>query len=203
MSATQAPPRAGADLTGFPRRTVSAGARMYRAHSAGHSAWWFDNSAQGRFNLHGDRGTCCAASRLDTAVREKVRSHVSYTGLVSAVLARSFVVSTLTLPAGFACAAVSHADAVKHHVVRELVTMHDYTVPQAWAAAFDDAGFAGIFYASAFTTGAPSAYALFGAAGAPATAGFTAALAVDGAAACAALGWTVQEPSGRGIPLIR
>lgn len=200
MSAVQEAPEPGQALTGFPELTVPARETMYRAHSAGRDAWWFDNGDDGRFNLHGDRGTCCTATTIDTAVRERVRGRVSKTGVVSPRLADTFVVSAVTSPLPYRCAAVGHVDAVRHGIVRELTTMQGYGVPQQWAAAFDEAGFEGVFYGSAYTTGEPSAYALFGTAGAPEeTAGYHETRVLSGPEACRVVGWSVPTRTGRGI----
>lgn len=204
MTASQAAPAAGAVLSAFPEATVPADAPMYRSHAATRGAWYYDNGAEGRFNLHGDRGTCCTASSVDTAVREKVRGRVSRTGVISRDLADSFVVSIVSAPTEHRCAAVNHVDAAKHGIVRELTTMADYTVPQAWAKAFEDAGFDGVFYGSAYTTGDPAAYALFGDAGVPdPSAGHTATHHMSGEEACKALGWTVANtPVTRSMTVI-
>lgn len=205
MTAKQAAPAAGAVRSAFPVATVPAATPMYRSHGAGRGAWYYDNGMEGRFNLHGARGTCCTASSVDTAVREKVRGRVSRTGVVSRDLADSFVVSIVSAPTEHRCAAVNHVDAAKHGIVRELTTMPDYSVPQAWAQAFEDAGFDGVFYGSAFTTGDPAAYALFGDAGAPdPSAGHTAVHHMSGDQACKDLGWTVANtPVTAGMTVIR
>jgi hypothetical protein len=132
---------------------------------------------------------------VDTAVRERVRDEVFSTGVVSRAFAESFVVSTVSAPLPLRCAAVSSTPAARYLVVREMVTMSDYSVPQAWAETFDDAGFDGIFYGSAYTTGDASAYALFGDAGAPpASAGFTEAIHLTGLDACITAGMRVEGP---------
>jgi len=203
MTAVQGPPSPTTDLAPFPVEGVHAGQVMFRAHSAARGAWWFDNGPAGRFNLSGDRGTCCTASDIKTATRERVREHVTQLKVVDSVFADEFVVSRVTTPLSYVCAAVSHEDAADFGVVRELTTMDDYTVPQGWASAFDGADFDGVFYGSAFTTGDPSAYALFGDAGAPAaSAGFTEAHDTDGADACRALGWTVGPPPTSSLTII-
>jgi hypothetical protein len=113
------------------------------------------------------------------------------------------VVSCVATPDPRRCAAVSVVDAAKHDVVRELVTMADYSTTQAWAGAFADAGFDGVFYGSAFTTGDASAYALFGEAGVPrATDGYTETQHMTGADACAAVGFRVERPSSRGLTVL-
>jgi hypothetical protein len=195
MTATQRPPDPATDYTEFPKEIVAAGDQMYRAHSSGRGAWWFDNGDGGRFNLHGARGTCCTSTSVDTAVRERVRDEIFSTGFISRAFAESFVVSTVSAPLPHRCAAVSSTQAARYLVVREMVTMSDYSVPQAWAACFDDAGFDGIFYGSAYTTGGASAYALFGNAGAPpASADFTEAIHLTGPAACTTVGMKVEGP---------
>lgn len=190
-TASQKLPDPGRDYSDFPDRTAAAGATMYRAHSFDKSAWWFDNGDGGRFNLHGDRGTCCTAATVDTAVREKVRDAASESMVVDAAYADSFVVSAVTAPLPYRLAAVSSTPAARHGVVRALVTMEDYTVPQAWAEAFDRSGFDGVFYGSAYTTGPASAYALFGRSGAPESAGYTASVRLRGREACREVGFTV------------
>ncbi|GGH44040.1 RES family NAD+ phosphorylase [Microbacterium album] len=194
MTAKQPLPDPATDYTGFPAHTVLAGEEMYRAHTSGKGAWWFDNGTAGRFNLHGRHGTCCTATSVDTAVREKVRDEVFATGVVSRAFANSFAVSTVSAPRDHRCAAVSSTAAAGYLVVRELVTMADYSVPRAWAETLHRAGFDGVFYGSAYTTGDASAYALFGDAGEPTTAGFTEALSLTGPDACTSIGMKVEGP---------
>lgn len=204
MTASQSAPPAGVDLSAFPEATAAAGAPMFRSHGVTRGAWYYDNSVEGRFNLHGSRGTCYAGTSVDTAVREKVRGRVSRKGVVSRALADSFVVSVVSVSVEHRCAAVNHVDAAKHGIVRELTTMADYAIPQAWAQAFEDAGFDGVLYGSAFTTGAPDAYALFGDAGVPGGgAGHSSSPPMSGEDACRALGWTVANtPVYRGMDVI-
>lgn len=192
MTAAQRPPDATRDYRAFPFRQLHVASKIFRAHSPHRSAWWFDNGAHGRFNLHGERGTCYAATRVRTAVREKLRDQISASGVVSRTLADSFVVSVITTPSDRRCAAVSSARAVDYGIVRELVTRADYGIPQQWAQAFDANGFDGVFYGSAYTTRAASAIALFGAAGsAP---GYAERHHMSGAEACQVSGITVVGP---------
>lgn len=203
MSAVQESPQAEQTLAEFPEAALKPRQTMYRAHRADRGAWWFDNGPDGRFNLRGDRGTCCTAVTVDTAVRERVRGHVSRDGVVSPALADSFIVSSLTSPLPYRCAAVSHPDAARFGIVRELVTVHEYGVPQEWASLFDETGYDGIFYATAYTTGGASAYALFGKAGAPEPAGgYHATRVMNGEDACRAVGWRVPEQTSRGMEII-
>lgn len=204
MTASQSAPPAEADLSPFPEMYLTPETPMYRSHGAAHGAWYFDSGAEGRFNLHGARGTCYAATSVDTAVREKVRGRVSQAGVVSRSLADSLVVSVVGVLTPHRCAAVNDVDAAKHGIVRELTTMASYSIPQAWAQAFEDAGYDGVAYGSAFTTGSADAYALFGEAGAPVpVAGYTATRHLSGEDACRLLGWTVlNTPVTGGMTVI-
>ncbi len=193
MTAVQGPPDPARSYRALPRKQIVAGAQLYRAHSTARGTWWFDSGAHGRFNLSSPRGTCCVATRAETAVREKIRDEVSASGVVSRALATSFAVSIVAAPDGYKCAAVSSSAAARFDIVRALVTMEDYGIPQLWAEIFEANGFDGVYYGSAYTTGAPSALALFGAAGAPGPR-FTARPHLTGPEACRASGMTVAGP---------
>lgn len=204
MTAKQGPPSPAEDYTPFPSHTIAAREVMWRAHSVTRDAWYFDSSDYGRFNLHGERGTCYTATDVETAVGEKLRDELVAVRVVSRALAGSFQVSELTAPDPYHCAYVNSSRATLHGIVRELVTMEDYAVPQAWAQAFADAGFDGVFYGSAYTTGDASAYGLFGPAGAPdPAAGYEAKLHLTGPEACQAVGIRVEDPpSSREVEII-
>lgn len=197
MTAVQGPPDPARSYRAFPERRVHASSTIFRAHAPGRSAWWFDSSEYGRFNLRDDRGTCYAATKVDTAVREKLRDQVTASGVVSRKLADSFVVSVITVRSKYRCAAVSVARAVDFGIVRELVTRADYAIPQEWARTFDASGFDGIFYGSAYTTGAATAIALFGNAG-RADDRYAERRHMSGADACAASGIRVAGPPALG-----
>ncbi len=177
----------------MPRHTVSAETQMYRAHNTARGAWWFDSSRNGRFNLPAPSGTCYAATKVETAVREKVRDAVSESNVVSRALADSFQVSTMAAPVDYKCAAVSSERAVRFGIVRELVTMENYAIPQQWAETIQANSFEGIYYASAYTTGSATALALFGSAGSPGPR-FTEARHMTGPEACEASGIVVAGP---------
>lgn len=193
MTAVQGPPNPTISYRRFPKKNIPAETKMYRAHTTARGAWWFDNSPFGRFNLASPRGTCYTANRVETAVREKVRDEVSSSGVVTRALAESFIVSAVTAPAGYKCAAVSSTGAARFNVVRALVTMEDYDVPQEWAETFEANTFEGIYYGSAYTNGGPSAFALFGNEGDPGPR-FTAAQHMTGPEACKAAGMIVAGP---------
>jgi hypothetical protein len=195
VTAKQGLPEAADYYTEFPSDILAAGEATWRAHHVARGAWYFDNSDGGRFNLHGERGTCCTATEVETAVREKLRDELVAARVVSRALADTFQVSELTARVAHRCASVSSPQVARHGIVRELVTMAAYEVPQAWAQALDEAGFDGVFYASAYTTGDASAYGLFGPEGAPdASAGYEAKLHLTGAAACESIGIRVENP---------
>ncbi|KQR53666.1 hypothetical protein ASF88_02050 [Leifsonia sp. Leaf336] len=193
MTAAQGPPDPTRDFRAFPVRQLHATSKVFRAHAPHRSAWWFDSSVHGRFNLHGARGTCYAATRVRTAVREKLRDQISASRVISRKLADSFIVSVITTPSDFRCAAVSSARAVEHGIVRELVTTADYDIPQQWAQAFDTNGFDGVFYGSAYTTGPATAIAIFGGAGG-APVGYAERQHMTGAEACQVSGIAVVGP---------
>ncbi|KJQ55452.1 RES domain-containing protein [Microbacterium sp. SA39] len=193
MTAVQQPPEPARSYGSFPKKTITSGTALFRAHRADRSAWWFDSSPHGRFNLTHPRGTCCTATRAETAIREKVRDEVSSTGVVSRVFAETFALSALSAPAEYTCAAVSSSRAERFGVVRDLVTTGDYGLTQRWARAFASHGFGGVFYGSGYTTGRASTLALFGDEGAPGG-GFTAAVHLRGPQACEAVGMTVTGP---------
>jgi hypothetical protein len=193
VTAVQGPPDQTRDYRAFPIRQLLATSKIFRAHAPNRSAWWFDNGVHGRFNLHGERGTCYTATKVRTAVREKLRDQISASRVISRKLADSFIVSVVTTSSDYRCAAVSSGRAVDYGIVRELVTRADYDIPQQWAQAFDANGFDGIFYASAYTTGTASAIAIFGGAG-NAPDGYAERHHLGGAEACQVAGITVVGP---------
>ncbi|MDR0946063.1 MAG: RES family NAD+ phosphorylase [Bifidobacteriaceae bacterium] len=164
----QTPPPTGLNLVGFPSAELVTGTSLWRAHRVTRSEWWFA-SAPGRFDLPEPRGTWYAADDTATAVREHLRATLIATGAVTARLAQSFHLTKVRLKQRIKCAAVSDNNAAAWGITRELVTMTDYQVTHEWAKAFAQAGFDGIRYGSRFTTGEPTAWALFGDAGAPQT----------------------------------
>ncbi|SDH31579.1 RES domain-containing protein [Microbacterium sp. 77mftsu3.1] len=200
-TAVQAPPKAGAVTARFPPSTLPAGEAVYRAHGASYGAWYFSSSLTGRFDLPSPDGTCYVAEGEDTAVREKVREEAG--SIVEPVIADGFVVSKLTAPRSYRCADTGDDAAAQFGVVRALTTMDDYTVPQAWAAAFFAAMFEGVRYGSAFTTGARNSWALFGPPGPVPDPAYTEVKVKDGRQACLDAGFRVAGmPTSRSLTLI-
>jgi len=170
----QRPPRDDLDLSDFPAEE-SRGTTFYRAKRHDRGAWWFastepdaDGVDGGRFDLAVPRGTCYWADAVEVAVRERLAHHVLTTNTVFTARAREMVVVAARASRGRRFADVTHPAAVRWGVGAELQTMGDYRVPQAWARAFDAAGFAGVRYSTRFTSAAAAnAWAVFGAAGVP------------------------------------
>ncbi|NII39990.1 hypothetical protein E9228_000609 [Curtobacterium flaccumfaciens] len=167
-------PAPDVDLTGFPA-TESRGTTFYRAKRHDRGAWWFastpadaDGVDGGRFDLADPRGTCYWADSVEVAVRERLAHHTLTTNTVFAARAREMVVVAARASRGRRFADVTDPAAVRSGVGAELQTMVDYRVPQAWARAFDAAGFAGVRYSTRFTSAAAAnAWAVFGDAGIP------------------------------------
>ncbi|MGW8566969.1 RES domain-containing protein [Isoptericola sp. NPDC055881] len=152
------------DLAAFPHKRIQAGRLWYRQHHL--PPWYFSSNRKGRFDLDPPRGTCYLASRPEAAAREFIGADVADAGFVAAALLRDRYVSALTLPRDMRLAHTQHQDAISHGVIsNELCHMTPYDVPQAWARAFDAAGFDGIWHTLRFSTTVPRGMALFGTAG--------------------------------------
>jgi hypothetical protein len=170
----QQPPSPDVDLSVFPA-VESRGTTFYRAKRHDRGAWWFastpadaDGVDGGRFDLATPRGTCYWADSVEVAVRERLAHHTLTTNTVFAARAREMVVVAARASRGRRFADVTDPAAVRSGVGAELQTMGDYRVPQAWARAFDAAGFAGVRYSTRFTSAAAAnAWAVFGSAGVP------------------------------------
>lgn len=154
------------DLAGFPTKQLRNGVRWYRAHRRELGAWYFDSGPGGRFNLHGAKGTCYAASTAEAAVREIIGPDFVQGRQVFDTLVDARVVSTVVLPTFCCVAKLTDAGAAAYRVSNELSSMTRYGIPQAWAAAFDAHGFDGIWYQPRFSPGEGRALALFGPSGA-------------------------------------
>lgn len=180
----QKPPHPGQDLSDFPSSTTTRRA-LFRAHAKVNGPGYFASDDGGRFNLSTPRGTNYFADDVYTAVRERLGELVSDGQGIFEDKADEMVVSVAVLPSGRKYANVTHADAADHHVTRELCAGYDYAVYQEWATAFDAAGFAGVRYASRFTTApGPNSWAQFGPEGPSTTLTTRAAEQLDGVTAC-------------------
>jgi hypothetical protein len=152
-------------LDGFPTRRLTPDDPLRRAHTVAYRPWWFGSDGEGRFDLTRPRGTCYLASTAVAALRERLGIVLGARPVVPASLLDDVVVSTLHLPTELELADVESQDATRFGVTRELETMVPYAVPQAWARAFDTAGFGGVAYGPRFTTGDAVSYGIFGDAG--------------------------------------
>ncbi len=179
------PPNDHTELAGFPRKP--GGGAWYRAHvdRAGpdRGCWWFASlrpgqtpESAGRFDLRQPRGTCYAGSTAEVAIRERVGTVLQRVAGVLAVNEDVLktpdgpvMVSAITLP-NAELADITSGNAKLWNVNRSLSSGGGiYHVTQAWAGAFDHAGFDGVWFAPRFTSGAVQAVAVFGDAGAPAS----------------------------------
>jgi len=180
----QKPPQPGQDLSTFPSERKRP-TRSYRAHAKIRGVGYFASDSGGRFNLSAPRGTNYFADDVYTAVRERLGELVSDGQAIFEEDADEMVITAVGLPRPAAYANVTHKDAANHHVTREMCAGDDYPVYQEWAAAFDAAGFAGVRYASRFTTDpGPNSWAQFGPAGADMTLIEQPEQGLDGVAAC-------------------
>jgi hypothetical protein len=161
----QQPPAPNLDLSGFPSVLAPAGV-VFRAFGTQHGPGYYSNRLTGRFDLSGDFGTMYFGDSIETAIRESL-GDLAYGKVVMGSSVEEKAVAEAVLPVQGPFANISDERAVDFGVIRELQTMSDYTVPQAWAEKFRMAGFAGVRYPSRFTSGAAAnSWAVFGPAGA-------------------------------------
>lgn len=161
--ALQAPPLS---LKGFPRWRLRPNRRLYRAHTTGHSPWWFSSGPGGRFNLPEPHGTCYLAFDAQTALRERFGHELVRQGIVTAETADRTAVSSLAVPDGRYLADTCARSASDFGMTREIGTLHTYALTCEWALALHVEMHRGIRYQTRFTT-APkaNAVALFESAG--------------------------------------
>jgi hypothetical protein len=151
-----------ASLAGFPAYSVGVETDLFRAHASDLGPWWFGNDGSGRFDVATPRGTCYLALDPLSALRERLGPVLGGSQAVPESLLEESVVSRLRLPVGRAVADAQDRGAAAFGVTREIESTVPYAVPQAWARAFDEAGFGGVRYGPRFTPGDSSALALFG-----------------------------------------
>lgn len=163
----QLPPREE-QLVDFPV-FISQASVIYRAKQRKYGAWHFSSvpldvsDAGGRFHLQGPRGTCYWADSDVAALREVIGPYVMKFGAVTDARLALLSVARSFTPSGGRFAHVTHAKAASHGVIKELCTMGDYSIPQRWAAGFDQHGLDGVRYSTRFTSeGKDNAWAFFG-----------------------------------------
>lgn len=169
------PPDPTQDFGGFPSHRFTPAAGWFRQHrlrrdESDRGGWFFasrDPVAEpvGRFDLLAPDGTCYLASTSGAAVRELIGPDQVRQGWVNRDLFDGRVVSHLQLPAQIQAAAVSAAGAASWRITAELTSTGDYALSQAWAQAFRDAGFGGVYGALRF--GLDPGLAMFGPGGRP------------------------------------
>lgn len=162
----QQPPQSGQDLQGFPHRTVRAGTPWHRAHRRDLGAWFFASQGCGRFDLREPYGTCYVGNTPEVAAREAIGPDLIGAGMVTDVFLAERVVSRIPLPTDVTAAKLTSNDAMAHRVTGELSTTPGYAVPQAWAEAFREHGFGGVWYQPRFSPGKGRALGIFGPSGA-------------------------------------
>lgn len=186
-------------MRAFPKATFTEDDRVYRAHNTANGPWFFSSDGRGRFDLRPPRGTVYFADTVPVAVREHLGDTIVQAQMVSEHRARQMQVSVLLNDARLTYANVCDPRASGFSITRELCTMTDYTVTQAWAALFASHQFDGIRCAARYSTGkVPDAWARFGPAG-PHHAGVVlSSETVAGADACKAAGIQVlSTPKSR------
>lgn len=184
---TQDEPRNNLDLQSFPAQELEPARVLARAHAATRDVGWFSSDLGGRFDLQLPRGTAYVADDVASAIRERL-GIVALSGHIPSSDADDLAVTLLDNVSG-RFAAVSTPASAAFGITTELTSMVPYTVPQAWACAFDEAGFVGIRYVPRYTPGPASAWAVFGEAGAHPIGRIVEVL--DGRTACARAGFTV------------
>lgn len=195
--------RPPADLSQFPRSRLLPSKRLYRAHTAGRSPWWFSSDLSGRFDLLQPNGTCYLATDIAAALRERFGHDLVRQGVVTVQAAGRTQVSTLQIPSARWLANTCAPAAASFGMTREIGTCPSYDIPQAWAAAFFTGGkHSGIRYQSRFSTGAaPNSAALFDLAGQQPWP--TDPDPVDGVQACTNVGITVaHRPTRRQVRIM-
>lgn len=187
----QLPPAPGLDLSAFPTDALAGTQPLFRAHSAGNGPWWFTSEGKGRFDLSTPRGTCYAADIVAAAVRERLGRHYVGGGMAPARLVDDTVVTEIIPPAGRG-ANLEHEDVAGYPVTGELPNLADYSISQAWATAFDAAGFDAVHYRGRLSHAyGVACWALFDEEGAKS---YPTGAAMSGRDACAAVGIKVMPP---------
>lgn len=151
------------ELDGFPADEKDAGIEVWRVVSPGYGAWWFGSSMGGRFNLPHPHGTCYVAMDDIGALMEFIGTEMER-GIVARGTLRKRRLRRLTLQVDYVLADCT-ARRAGQWITSEIHTIVPYDLPQGWASAFHQAGFAGVAYRTRFDPSGPKGLALFGEAG--------------------------------------
>ena len=173
--ALQPPPQ---DLSGFPVVTIKADTPLHRVTgwdvlaTVPRSPWWFSstpNPDPGRFDLAHPRGTLYAGHDDLAGLSERLGPDVAARHEIDPAIVEKMGFTTIAFDRQLRLADVSAPTAAGAFGMTKELTTGDYGLAQAWATAFDAAGFDGILYASRFDNRVgPHAVAIFGNAGATA-----------------------------------
>ncbi len=141
MSPLSAPPPP-TELQRFPRRQLSPTRPLYRIHWKHLDALWFASDGEGRFDLAPPLGTCYAAEGPIGAFIEVFRD----TTTIPAAEIEARRVAQFHVPRPMVLADCGASRARAFGVTAAIHSDRDYSLMQAWAAAFVHAGFDGIRY---------------------------------------------------------
>lgn len=139
MSPLSVPP---ASLDGFPAVTVGGKTPFFRIHGLAHDPWWFCGCGHCRFDLAKPRGACYLALEPLASFVEVFRGF----GAIAEADVASRGLATLRLEKPRRVADCTDRRARRFGVTAAIHATPDYTLTQAWARAFDAAGFDGIRY---------------------------------------------------------
>lgn len=152
----------GADLDGFPRKRIARGRRWWRNHGTA-GPWYFSAGPGGRFDLDPPRGTLYLATTAEAAAFERIGPDLATGGEIPASVVHGRLVSEVTLPVDVDAAHAATRDALRWGLVPvELCGTDDYALTRSWAAAFDAAGFGGIWTPLRFSGPRGRGLAVFG-----------------------------------------
>lgn len=142
---------------------------LYRIHRAGRNPWWFSSSGLGRFDLREVpgappwKGTCYLALTPLGCFIEVFRDGA----LVPEAELAGRLLTSLALPSAVSLADCTSSRSRAFGITAEIHSTPHYERTQAWAAAFESAGFHGIHYFLRHDPGQRlTGVALFGPAGA-------------------------------------
>jgi hypothetical protein len=122
------------------------GWELWRCHRVGREPWWFSSDGTSRFDLATPAGTCYLADDPLIGVLE-VLSHGTVDGMaVSEAFLAERRIRRLPLPAPACFADTTDGRGRGFGVTREIHDVADYSLPQAWAAAWRAHAFHGVRY---------------------------------------------------------
>lgn len=143
MTASALPqPPTPEQLLAFPAYGLQATQSLYRTHKAVFGAWFFSCSMKGRFDLASPKGTCYVAEQRLGAFMEQFRGLT----FLKRVEVDDMRISRLTVPYEMKLADCTAPLARGFGVTAEFHATPDRKVTQAWATAFEAAGFHGVRY---------------------------------------------------------